>query len=138
MIKGVTYVHFGPFWYHSKPSDIPYSPNQFLGWAVSYSKPALLYKSFKCNFKKTLAPLCVGGTFWNYVYDKDRYNFTQETFVNESERDIRTFVQFVVNATRDYVNLHLKIRSVIMGKLEKLRPILQPTDAPINFFFDLT
>ena len=68
--------------------------------------------NFKCNVKKTLAPLCVGGTFWNYVYDKDRYNFTQEQFVNESERDIRTFVQFVVNATRDYVNVHLKIRSV--------------------------
>ena len=44
----------------------------------------------------------LGGTFWNYVYDKDRYNFTQDKFVNESERDIRTFVQFVVNATRDY------------------------------------
>ena len=114
MIKGVTYVHFGLIWYHSKPFDIPYSPNQFLGWdffcRFLHFLP-LLNKSFKCNFKKTLAPLCVGGTFWNYVYDKDRYNFTQETFVNESERDIRTFVQFVVNATRDYVNLHLKIRS---------------------------
>ena len=80
-------------------------------FAVSYSNPTLLQKYFKRNFKNTLAPLCAGGTFWNYVYDKDRYNFTQETFVNESERDIRTFVQFVVNATRDYVNLHLKIRS---------------------------
>ena len=56
--------------------------------------------------------VCTGATFWNYVYDTDRYNFTQEKFVNESERDIRTFVQFVVNATRDYVNVHLKIRSV--------------------------
>ena len=30
----------GPIWYHSEPSDVPYSPNQFLGWdffAVSYS-----------------------------------------------------------------------------------------------------
>ena len=32
MIKGVTHAHLGPIWYHSKPSDIPYSPNQFLGW----------------------------------------------------------------------------------------------------------
>ena len=31
--------------YHSDPLEVPYSPNQFLGWdfffAVSYSKPAL-------------------------------------------------------------------------------------------------
>ena len=44
MIKGVTHAHLGPIWYHSEPSDVPYSLNQFLGWdffAVSYSKPAL-------------------------------------------------------------------------------------------------
>ena len=29
MINGVTHAHLGPPWYHS---DIPYSPNQFLGW----------------------------------------------------------------------------------------------------------
>ena len=90
-----------------------------------------------------MAPLWVGGTFWNYVYDKDRYNFTQETFVNESERDIRTFVQFVVNATRDYVNLHLKIRSfkiihcltkaMFLSVTREMRLILQSI-----FFFDLT
>ena len=32
MIKAVTHTHLGPMWYHSEPSDIPYSPNQFLGW----------------------------------------------------------------------------------------------------------
>ena len=32
MIKGLTHVHFGPIWYHSEPSDVPYSPNHFLGW----------------------------------------------------------------------------------------------------------
>ena len=45
MIKGVTNTHLGPIWYHSEPSDVPYSPNQFLGWnffAVSYSKLALV------------------------------------------------------------------------------------------------
>ena len=31
MIKGVTHAHFGPIWYHSEPSDVRYSPNQFLG-----------------------------------------------------------------------------------------------------------
>ena len=30
MIKGVMHSHLGPIWYHSEPSDIPYSPNQFL------------------------------------------------------------------------------------------------------------
>ena len=36
--------HLGSLWYHSKPLEFPYSPNQFLGWdffAVSYSKTAL-------------------------------------------------------------------------------------------------
>ena len=44
MIKGVTHAHLAPILYHSEPSDVPYSPNQFLSWdffAVSYSKPAL-------------------------------------------------------------------------------------------------
>ena len=44
MIKGVTHAHLGPLWYHSKHSDVPYSPNQFFGWdvfAVSYSRTAL-------------------------------------------------------------------------------------------------
>ena len=25
-------THLGPTWYHLEPSDVPYSPNQFLGW----------------------------------------------------------------------------------------------------------
>jgi hypothetical protein len=24
--------HLGSIWYHSEPSDVPYSANQFLGW----------------------------------------------------------------------------------------------------------
>ena len=42
MIKGVS--HLGPIWYHLEPSDVPYSPNQFLVldfFAASYSKIAL-------------------------------------------------------------------------------------------------
>ena len=45
MIKGVTHTHLGSIWYHSEPSDVPYSPNQFLGWdffATFYSKTALV------------------------------------------------------------------------------------------------
>ena len=29
-IKGVTHAHLELIWYHSEPSDVPYSPNQFL------------------------------------------------------------------------------------------------------------
>ena len=32
IIKGVTHAHLGAIWNHSEPSDIPYSPSQFLGW----------------------------------------------------------------------------------------------------------
>ena len=47
-------ICYGP--YHSEPTDVPYSPNQFLGWdffADSYSetvldtKAALLYRVTK-------------------------------------------------------------------------------------------
>ena len=44
MIKGVTHAHLGPIWCHSEPSEVPYSPDQFLGWdffAASYSERAL-------------------------------------------------------------------------------------------------
>ena len=30
MIKGVTHAHFKTNLHHSEPSDVPYSPNQFL------------------------------------------------------------------------------------------------------------
>ena len=32
MIKEVTNAHLEPISYLSEPSDVPYSPNQFLGW----------------------------------------------------------------------------------------------------------
>ena len=32
MVKVVTHAHCAPIWYHSKPSDAHYSPNQFHGW----------------------------------------------------------------------------------------------------------
>ena len=31
MIKRVTHANLGPIWYHSELSNVPYSPNQFLG-----------------------------------------------------------------------------------------------------------
>ena len=44
MIERVTHAHLGPIWYYSEPSDVPYSPNQFLAWDffdTSYRKTAL-------------------------------------------------------------------------------------------------
>ena len=38
--------HLGSIWYQSEPSDVPYSPNQYLAldfFAASYSKIALAY-----------------------------------------------------------------------------------------------
>ena len=32
MINGVIYAHLGPILYHSEPSHVTYSPNQFFGW----------------------------------------------------------------------------------------------------------
>ena len=38
-IKGVTHALLGLIWYHSEPSDVPYSPNQFL--ALEFVLPLL-------------------------------------------------------------------------------------------------
>ena len=54
MSMGVTHAHLGTIWYHSKPSDVPYPPNKFLGWdfsfVVSYSKPALTVDSLLISY----------------------------------------------------------------------------------------
>ena len=53
MMKKVTHACLGSIWYPSEPSDVPYSPNQFLGWdffaAVTYSMTAV-ETSTTCNF----------------------------------------------------------------------------------------
>ena len=51
--------HLGSTWTHLEPLEVPYSPNQFLGWdffAVSYCKPALViiqisYQVRHCQIK---------------------------------------------------------------------------------------
>ena len=48
MIKRIIHAYLGPIWYHSEPSEVPYSPNQFLGWnffGVFYSKTAIIAPS---------------------------------------------------------------------------------------------
>ena len=57
MIKEVTYSHLGHIWYHSKPSDVPYSPNQFLGWnlfSVLYCQSALTFHLKGSSLKSAL------------------------------------------------------------------------------------
>ena len=55
MIKGVTHAHLGPIWYHSEPSDVPYSPNHFLGW------------DFFCCFLQQIGSKCSGSFFLTYI-----------------------------------------------------------------------
>jgi hypothetical protein len=62
VIKGVIHAPLGPIWYHSEPSDVTYSPNQFLGWDffchflqqdssswVKFKQRMILYISSICN-----------------------------------------------------------------------------------------
>ncbi len=70
MIKGVTHAHLGPIWYHSEPSDVPYSPNQFLGWdffAAFYSKTVLT------NGSSTLQ-ITLSGLWLVHYYQKGMMN----------------------------------------------------------------
>ena len=73
--------HLGSIWYHSEPSNVPYSPNQFLGLDFCRSKKALVIQDgilptvksmkitsheivgkqyLKCEIRKVLAP------FWSH------------------------------------------------------------------------
>ena len=54
------YAHLGPIWYHSEPSDVPYSTNQFLAldfFAISYSHIVLVYITIL--FYLTIWPHCI-------------------------------------------------------------------------------
>ena len=72
----VTDAHLGPIWYHSKPSDVPYSPNQFLGWDLFcrlLQKDSSIYlvpntfdlwtfeKRFPAHYYQILGNFCPGG-----------------------------------------------------------------------------
>ena len=42
------------------------------------------------------------ATFWSYVHDEDKFNFTYQKFEEKVEDDLRMLTSFVINATRDY------------------------------------
>ena len=70
MIKGMAHAHLGPIWYHSEPSDVPYSPNQFFDWDF-FAKDGLWY-------------------FLNYYNNFGRlaYDFAAKTQNNISENEV--------------------------------------------------
>ena len=77
MIKEVTHAHLRPIWCLSEPSeptDVPYSPNQFLGWdffAVSYSKPTLTsITKFIRQTEEGLVPNLVQNRRSHYSFQK--------------------------------------------------------------------
>ena len=96
LIKGVTHAHLGPIWYHSEPSDMTYSPNQFLGWDffdASYSKTALVVV-FRASKVNTIDNFCwflewfLNDTFQSYFF------LTQQA-LNWSTFDIIRFLNQV-------------------------------------------
>ena len=73
-VKRVTYAHLGPIWYHSEPSDIPYSQKQFLDrdfFGTSYSRAALAVFFFVCwhLHKMTNFLLLTWAGAWNCLTD---------------------------------------------------------------------
>ena len=67
--------HLGSIWYHSQPLEVPYSPEQFLGWdffAVSYSKPALVHTIiFKVYYSKNdLTQILIKNKYRRYTHGK--------------------------------------------------------------------
>jgi hypothetical protein len=34
--ESIMLIYLGAIWYHSEPSDVPYSSNQYLGWGFFY------------------------------------------------------------------------------------------------------
>ena len=55
MIKVIGHTYLGPILYHSEPSDVPYSQNQFLGW--DFFCRFLQQCGSRYDFRKDLAPL---------------------------------------------------------------------------------
>jgi hypothetical protein len=58
--------HLGSIWYHSEPSDIPNSQNQFLGWDFFCHFLQQDSSSF-CNFMASLGRYLIGAPWWRWV-----------------------------------------------------------------------
>ena len=66
-------LHLGPIFYHSEPSDVPYSPNQFLGWNFFC---CFLQQTSSSSKTKIVALLLIG------VFNLDRYTLNNIQTIN--------------------------------------------------------
>ena len=98
MIKGSLMLHLGPIWYHSEPSDVPYSQNlQFLGLDFSYSKTTLV-----CNFCRHT--FCISDTYESKFANNELiikaseklHNFTSMSHVMVFSKAIETGIILVI------------------------------------------
>ena len=99
MIKGVTLAHLQPIWYHLKPSNVPYSQNQFLGldfcccflqqtgsnilnpfWSEGTDQ-ILLHQVIGTNSKKERGLFkCVNSYCWEYIGKTISLKFVNKKF----------------------------------------------------------
>ena len=77
MIKGITHAHIGTIWYHSEPSDVPYSLNQFLGW--DFFLPLLTARRLKEILMKAIRRFGI-LRFVKLITDKQIVNCDRENF----------------------------------------------------------
>ena len=68
---GVTHAHLGPIWYHSKLSDVPYSPNQFLAldlfcFFVQQDCSSLVLAQLSCSLDPTINSKTMDPNFYEY------------------------------------------------------------------------
>ena len=95
MIKGVIHAHLGPILCQSEPSDVPYSPDQFLGWyffAASYSKTSQCLLMLNIYFSNVTSGLpCYTWCCWLLtlgIYNSNALFFelvVKESTANEND-----------------------------------------------------
>ena len=70
--------HLGSIWYPSEPSDVPYSPNQFLGWDFIWHFLQQDVSSIYMEFCSLLLYLC---SFWFLKKPNDTSSNLRSTFI---------------------------------------------------------
>ena len=100
--------HLRSIWYHSKPLEVPYSPNQFLGW------------DFFCHFLQQTSSSCIlfwrlpnkqtnknlKNTWWIYAYSKASLvhcDFKQECIPDQDHKKTINKWMRVVGGVHKYL-----------------------------------
>ena len=145
MVKGITHVHLGPIWYHSEPSDVLYSPNQFLGWdffAVSYSKTTLnSMHSLVVSFKLWKHEFVIWTTRNFEVVALQQDFFNQNYWTSNKTPDSRCFLKikfFLQPAKLENFKItylfHLKCKcgkvDILIGQLASSQNVTWPCCKP--------